>query len=422
MTVLSINALQNSLPEINGECLYFEEDENSDSFLGHGSFGHVYKALYTPTSTSESLQVAVKIIEVSLPRKCDRRQFWREVASCAAVPEACVAVLGASYSTDKCLLVMEFMPHGDLRKFRLSEQLTALPYPERWGILKSMANCVAALHAENIYHRDIKPANFLMNHDAQGHWSVKICDLGVSQANWTSLSTSHERQTTQNYKPGTFAYKAPEWLSGMTNTYEASMDIYSLAISFWECTFLEDPWGQRTKEEIRLLVSDGNRPHFTPEDRQTIPEAYRSHLSRAIEKGWARDPQERPNAKKMATWMQNIASELEIAHLVNEIVSAVNTTFETANGCLRRLVNLNPPLTSDQVHRVFAIHFHQNTSNQTEEDAAFAERWNLPDYTGNNQFKNVCRSNCFTLFADLYRNEITDQDLQDKVDGWSTMI
>lgn len=85
------------------------------------------------------------------------------------------------------------------------------------------------IHRMKIVHRDLKSANCLVNK----HWTVKICDFGLSRviAN-TPLS--------DNSSAGTPEWMAPELIRN--EPFTEKCDIFSLGVIMWEFCTLSRPW------------------------------------------------------------------------------------------------------------------------------------------------------------------------------------
>ena len=78
-------------------------------------------------------------------------------------------------------------------------------------------------------HCDLKPSNILVCGSPGSHFSVRICDLGISHT-W---NFPQDESTDENQR-GTQRYKAPEVLSEQNMTHNHKVDIFSLG-----CIFLE---------------------------------------------------------------------------------------------------------------------------------------------------------------------------------------
>ena len=85
------------------------------------------------------------------------------------------------------------------------------------------------IHRMKIVHRDLKSANCLVNK----HWTVKICDFGLSRAMTDSPMTD-------NSSAGTPEWMAPELIRN--EPFSEKCDIFSLGVIMWELCTLSRPW------------------------------------------------------------------------------------------------------------------------------------------------------------------------------------
>jgi serine/threonine protein kinase len=80
-----------------------------------------------------------------------------------------------------------------------------------------------------IVHRDLKSANCLVNK----HWTVKICDFGLSRI----MTDAPMRDTSC---AGTPEWMAPELIRN--EPFTEKCDIFSLGVIMWELCTLNRPW------------------------------------------------------------------------------------------------------------------------------------------------------------------------------------
>lgn len=85
------------------------------------------------------------------------------------------------------------------------------------------------IHRMKIVHRDLKSANCLVNK----HWTVKICDFGLSRI----MTESPMRDSSS---AGTPEWMAPELIRN--EPFTEKCDIFSLGVLMWELCTLNRPW------------------------------------------------------------------------------------------------------------------------------------------------------------------------------------
>ncbi|RWW58871.1 hypothetical protein BHE74_00034272, partial [Ensete ventricosum] len=80
-----------------------------------------------------------------------------------------------------------------------------------------------------IVHRDLKSANCLVDK----HWTVKICDFGLSRV-------MIDGALRDNSSAGTPEWMAPELIRN--EPFTEKCDIFSLGVIIWELCTLNRPW------------------------------------------------------------------------------------------------------------------------------------------------------------------------------------
>ena len=83
-----------------------------------------------------------------------------------------VQILYSNLDHDPPYFVMQYFPDGDLTK---TLNIIRSDLDAQEVTFNQMIDCVAELHAQDVFHRDIKPQNFLIEDG-----SVVISDLGLS--------------------------------------------------------------------------------------------------------------------------------------------------------------------------------------------------------------------------------------------------
>jgi serine/threonine protein kinase len=171
-------------------------------------------------------------------------RFEREASIWLSLPPHphIVEVFTLMRDSNQYLLMMEYMPGGDLR--RLME--SGLLEPTRAvRFARQICAGLEFLHARGIIHRDIKPANILLSKDDQ----VKISDLGIARASAATLAPAADAEGAATAEPtnddepasssptvhailGTIPYMAPEQFLGERATEKS--DQFSVGIVLYE--------------------------------------------------------------------------------------------------------------------------------------------------------------------------------------------
>ncbi|KAL0443825.1 UNVERIFIED_CONTAM: Serine/threonine-protein kinase EDR1 [Sesamum latifolium] len=133
------------------------------------------------------------------------------------------------------------------------------------------------IHRMKIIHRDLKSANCLVNK----HWTVKICDFGLSRI----MTNSPIKDSSS---AGTPEWMAPELIRN--EPFTEKCDIFSLGVIMWELYTLNRPWDGVPPERVVYAVANEG-------SRLEIPEG---PVGRLIADCWA-EPQDRPSCEEILT-------------------------------------------------------------------------------------------------------------------------
>ena len=180
-------------------------------FVGSGAFSKVYRAV----ERSTGLTVAVKFL---------RKECWHDTRATDALireynllkqlnHEKILAIRDWGTTRRGALfLVTDFVTGMNLaewcRRFR--------PSVERiLGVVRAIADAVAAAHAKQILHGDLKPANVLMGDDGR----VILCDFGLAR---------HATDPDDVPRGGTAGFLAPEQVSDAFGPVTIQTDVYGL--------------------------------------------------------------------------------------------------------------------------------------------------------------------------------------------------
>ena len=163
--------------------------------LGQGAFGKVMLGIQILTEK----KVAMKAISRAyLENELSRRKIFREVYILKKIrSNFVVKILEVFESQENFLIVMEYMPGGDLLNYlkkngRMSEDLAK-------KIFYQVIQGAVTIHKYGILHRDFKLDNILLDRTMT---NIKICDFGVSKL-------MHKGEIIMD-QCGTPAYLAPE--------------------------------------------------------------------------------------------------------------------------------------------------------------------------------------------------------------------
>ncbi|XP_057769104.1 probable serine/threonine-protein kinase PIX13 [Salvia miltiorrhiza] len=195
----------------------------SDSVLGEGGFGKVYKGwLQDDRATSKTTIIAVKKLNNESMQGFQEWQSEVNFLGRLSHPNL-VKLLGYGLEDTELLLVYEFMAKGSLENhlFGRGASVQPLPWEIRLKILIGAARGLAFLHASDkkVIYRDFKASNILLD----GSYNAKISDFGLAK-NGPTASKSHV--TTQVM--GTYGYAAPEYVA--TGHLYVKSDVYGFGV------------------------------------------------------------------------------------------------------------------------------------------------------------------------------------------------
>ncbi|MEV8547593.1 serine/threonine-protein kinase [Streptomyces sp. NPDC051572] len=232
--------------------------------LGAGGMGTVYAAI-----TDGGERVAVKVIHpVQAGDPEFRARFRREVRLSARVRGPfLLPLLAADPDADAPWLATPYAPgptlasHGPLTDGLL------------YAFAAGTAQAIAAIHSAGVVHRDVKPQNVLLTPAGP-----RMLDFGIAHA---ADGTSVTRTGVLTGTPG---WISPEhYRSGVT---AAEGDVFAWGALVAYAATGRLPFGTGAPEAVAYRVMSG------PPDLESIPEALKELLERAL----AKEPAERPDA------------------------------------------------------------------------------------------------------------------------------
>ncbi|CAJ1956708.1 unnamed protein product [Sphenostylis stenocarpa] len=159
---------------------------------------------------------------------------------------AVILFLGACTKPPRLSMVTEYMELGSLYYLiHLSGQKKKLNWRRRIRMIRDICKGLMCIHRMKIVHRDLKSANCLVNK----HWTVKICDFGLSR-----IMTEYPMRDSSS--AGTPEWMAPELIRN--EPFTEKCDIFSLGVIMWELCTLSRPWdgvpAERVEHSTRLYM------------------------------------------------------------------------------------------------------------------------------------------------------------------------
>ena len=233
--------------------------------LGHGGMGTVYLA----EDTVLGRLVALKVLD---ERDGDagtthRTRLLREARLAARLENERIArIYDVGEHECRAFVAMEYVRGVTLRAWMTERRSIA----QVAGVLRQIAEGLAALHASGIVHRDLKPENVMLT-TAEG---VKLLDFGLA----TDLArvpddpeapaTAAQADPVGSSFVGTPAYMAPETCSG--EKPDARADIFALGIIAYELIAGERPFQGGTLPALLRAIRE-RAPSFDGNAWQGLP-------------------------------------------------------------------------------------------------------------------------------------------------------
>ncbi|KEH20356.1 Serine/Threonine-kinase Cx32, related protein [Medicago truncatula] len=196
----------------------------SDTLLGEGGFGKVYKGwldekTLSPTKAGSGMVVAIKKLNSESTQGFQEWQSEVNFLGRLSHPNL-VKLLGYCWDDDELLLVYEFMPKGSLENhlFRRNPNIEPLSWNTRIKIAIGAARGLAFLHdsADQVIYRDFKASNILLD----GSYIAKISDFGLAK-----LGPSGGQSHVTTRVMGTYGYAAPEYIATGNHIYPLKLQL-----------------------------------------------------------------------------------------------------------------------------------------------------------------------------------------------------
>jgi formylglycine-generating enzyme required for sulfatase activity/TolB-like protein/cytochrome c-type biogenesis protein CcmH/NrfG len=250
--------------------------------LGRGGMATVYLG----TDVKLERRVAIKLLAPATRAYLGSDRFQREVLLAAQLSHPHIVPLFEADEADGLLFyVMEYVEGESLRQ-RLSRH-GPLPVDDAVRIAAEVGDALQYAHENGVIHRDVKPENILLSH---GH--ALVSDFGIAKLIEEGSGTGGTALTGAGIAVGTAAYMSPEQASG-DKGIDPRSDVYSLAVVLYEMLAGEPPFTGPSAQAISArVINDSPRPIRTV--RPGLP----AHLERALARGLAKQPGDRPHTAR----------------------------------------------------------------------------------------------------------------------------
>jgi tetratricopeptide (TPR) repeat protein len=214
--------------------------------LGMGGMGVVYQA----HDIELDIDIALKLLRPELASRPDAFERFRQellLARQVSSPHV-VRIHDLVKHGQAWLISMDFVDGESLE--HLLDKQGALPPERAIGMLRQLAQGLAAAHHRGVVHRDLKPANILVNHNGD----AAITDFGVAR------SAGNTGITASGVIIGTPEYLSPE--QARAEPLDGRSDLYALGLIFHEMLTATLPFRGGTPAEMlaQRIVRDPPPP------------------------------------------------------------------------------------------------------------------------------------------------------------------
>lgn len=240
--------------------------------LGAGGMGEVWLARDKHLERS----VAVKLLPAVLATSARAAEALRsEAAQAIELSHRAIArVYHYGQHDDLPVLVMEYV-EGESLAQHLDSHRTLEP-ARVVELLAPIADALDYAHEKKVVHRDLKPPNIML----RANGSPVLMDFGLAAE--ARDQSSIQGKTGENEISGTLLYMSPEQIKGKRPRRE--MDLYSLAATAYEMLCGNPPFFRGDTAAIyQQIIHEPIEPI----------ERWGSALDRVLERGLAKQPQDR---------------------------------------------------------------------------------------------------------------------------------
>ena len=210
--------------------------------LGKGGQGQVFLATDTQTVVTAHSRVVLKVLRCdSAGDEASLAEFIREANTLSDMrDDRIVACYWCKLLGKTPILAMEYVEGISLDKYLAEHKDGKIGEEEARELLRPIAEALDYAHGKGIYHRDVKPQNIVVRKEPKriGGKLIRTCllDFGIAGSGQRG-----DGQTDFWSVRGTFQYMSPEQKM-VGHKPCASMDVYSLAVTAYECVMGEMPY------------------------------------------------------------------------------------------------------------------------------------------------------------------------------------
>ena len=205
--------------------------------LGAGGMGVVYRAKYTKTGQYVALKLLPPGMEED-PKLVARFARELEILKKLKHPHV-VQCYGGGRLGNQRFYVMEIVDGGTLSELLREKGKLSWERVIEYGL--QICAALDHAHENGVVHRDLKPANLMLDKNGK----IKLADFGLARLSDATQLTAAGKTL------GTFAYMAPEQISG-NSPITPRTDLYALGVVLFELVTGEVPFQAETTAELLM--------------------------------------------------------------------------------------------------------------------------------------------------------------------------
>jgi hypothetical protein len=245
-----------------------------ESLVGSGGMGQVFRV----RDTTDGALLALKVLHPLEGDDVERvRRFQREIQVLTRIRHPAVLQIRDWGESEAGLFLVTELVDGEDLKLAIRRR-GPFPPAEAAAIGATLAEALAAAHAQGVVHRDVKPNNVMIARDG----SVRLLDFGLARGAGIDITTLTRTGTIL----GTPGYMSPEQFDA-TDVDERS-DLYSLGVVLFELLTGRLPF--RAQTPLAVALAHKTEPPPLPRSlRPGIPAWLERIVLRCLEK----DPRHR---------------------------------------------------------------------------------------------------------------------------------
>ncbi|CAE7154799.1 unnamed protein product [Rhizoctonia solani] len=258
-----------------------------------GGFGDIWKG-----ELHSGAKVAIKAWRTNALEPCDYRtvkRAARELHLWSRMSHLNIHhLLGVILFRDQYLgMVSEWMDNGNLHQY-----LRKHPEADRHELCLDIASGLEHMHSRNTVHGDLKALNILIS--SRGIAMISDFDYSIISGVCSDLEFS---VSSNNARPATMRWAAPELLSEEAQTKTTQTDVYALGMTMLEAFTGTFPFPDRTDISVIFAVVGGalpTRPAELGSDRKD------DLMWQLLLGCWSRNASERPSAEQVVEALSTI--------------------------------------------------------------------------------------------------------------------